>query len=1279
MNRTKIEQPESVSGAFEELLNKMYISNVQNRLRQLNEPTDNDCKRWVWELIQNAKDSISNDKSRNSVDVKIVIKDKEVKFSHNGSPFTANAQLGLLYKYSDGKVNNNESTGRFGTGFLTTHTLSKIVGIEGDVYTNDNNDNLCGFSATMYRDGLDEQELLEGIKKMKKSMVYTQETNNCTSFTYQLKTIQNEKALRLGVENFMTNITQTMLFCKELSSIELDNNGVVTKIIRNECRLLDNEIYISEFKIIGETNYIRNFVHKSLEKHNNELTKRFKKDRNIRITAAIEVGRNHDIIDNKDSPSHFCILPLVGSEKHLMPIYINSPDFEPDSERESLILIGDDILADKDVISDGGINRLILKESIQLYDSLVKYLSEKKYVDLFLLAKGVKRTPKVEKNFDHEWFDKEIISSYREILGNVDIVETEINNQKLFKEDNIPNIIIPKDKNLENQTKLYALLKEIFPGKLPIVKIANDWAELAWKECGLFKTEDLCKFIAEKKSVQNLELPGNKYDWLNNFLFFIKETDESLFKKFAIIPNRKGDFVSLENDKFAEGVGLTDYMIDVLDELDDDLTPNLLNDEITVINIPLKIDRNNIADRINKRGFSIVENKELSDEQIINGLLPLLNTTPTDGRLYSIEFINKQKQIQFFLKNLFPHLQIQEEVNNDIPERAWEATHTWLIIKLIETVSNFNNVESLPVTIENKIVWINNFIAFISKEIKEGQLDIYAIIPNQNDNFCFKKDLSKDIHIPDELKSKNAEKFGVKIKDTLLHKSIDSIDITKEKNISTVTEIINFIFKNNQFEEGYSDLDFAIFLIHLLPESTQSVIYSSQKKLLELVKAYDHKTSDLNTQSRIFCNNEELWQKANDVIIRSYIKRLEEDGSIDGLKNYLSEESGKSYDNRDTVIFLNNFYDYLKSSNRSISGKIIPNQNGDFCSLDDELYKDDNIPDDLKYILNLINQKDNFKNILADTSLSMQPSHSKKIEDIAKAIDDTIKEIYSNNNNWDNKEFKSAIQLLMINWFPAHKDQQNKDYFPYTFGKKETIEMNVLWSLEERQRMQKAKSIDSKLLDKFIDSNGEIELLEIKRNVLEAKIAELEKLTLNGLSDEIIARFPDITVDRIYELLKLEERIRGWNVESDYQTSEEEIRRNRENSYKGEAYIYSQLIKSDHFKNVIWEQKSVEPTELTIIDYENNSHYIKKNYNDYDLIAETHEGNRIYIEVKSTRTSIQEVDRIAIPISSREWKFVNQISINDKYCLARVFDVENEPQGYYLSIMGNGLGTNVFL
>jgi HSP90 family molecular chaperone len=83
--------------------------------------------------VQNAKDSIVGDPTRDSVDVIVTATKDSLEFKHNGAPFTADALLSLLYKSSEGKE-NAESTGRFGTGFLTTHCLSKEVTIRSDMY-----------------------------------------------------------------------------------------------------------------------------------------------------------------------------------------------------------------------------------------------------------------------------------------------------------------------------------------------------------------------------------------------------------------------------------------------------------------------------------------------------------------------------------------------------------------------------------------------------------------------------------------------------------------------------------------------------------------------------------------------------------------------------------------------------------------------------------------------------------------------------------------------------------------------------------------------------------------------------------------------------------------------------------------------------------------------------------------------------------------------------------------------------------------------------------------
>lgn len=244
--RKQIAPPSVTSEAKDKLLKKMYISNVINRLMELNSPKDTDRKRWIWELIQNAKDTISNSPDRDSVDIKINIDGDIVKFSHNGEPFTPDARFALLWKYSEDKE-NQESTGRFGTGFLTTHCLSKIVSIESDMYMEGNK--TCGFSVTMYRDGQVGKELLEGLEKMEKSEVYYEVPFGWTTYTYHVNTDSGRRAIELGIKNFHENIAQTMMFCKELRFVELNNNGKITILKRLPMESVGNGISLAKFEI----------------------------------------------------------------------------------------------------------------------------------------------------------------------------------------------------------------------------------------------------------------------------------------------------------------------------------------------------------------------------------------------------------------------------------------------------------------------------------------------------------------------------------------------------------------------------------------------------------------------------------------------------------------------------------------------------------------------------------------------------------------------------------------------------------------------------------------------------------------------------------------------------------------------------------------------------------------------------------------------------------------------------------------------------------------------
>jgi AcrR family transcriptional regulator len=143
----------------------------------------------------------------------------------------------------------------------------------------------------MYRDGQIEKELLEGLDKMQESEEYYEETFPWTTFTYHVSTESGRRAIKLGIDNFHENIAQTMLFCKELASIELNYNGKITSIVRKPIVEVAPDVMSAEFEICGEQTLTRRFLYSSFCEYNKELSDRYRADRKIRINAAIEVAK----------------------------------------------------------------------------------------------------------------------------------------------------------------------------------------------------------------------------------------------------------------------------------------------------------------------------------------------------------------------------------------------------------------------------------------------------------------------------------------------------------------------------------------------------------------------------------------------------------------------------------------------------------------------------------------------------------------------------------------------------------------------------------------------------------------------------------------------------------------------------------------------------------------------------------------------------------------------------------------------------------------------------
>ena len=79
--------------------------------------------RWPFELMQNAHDAGPREGDER-VEIDFVLSDDQLTVSHTGKPFVAQELAALLSGGSSKEFDSEETTGRFGTGFLVTRAVN---------------------------------------------------------------------------------------------------------------------------------------------------------------------------------------------------------------------------------------------------------------------------------------------------------------------------------------------------------------------------------------------------------------------------------------------------------------------------------------------------------------------------------------------------------------------------------------------------------------------------------------------------------------------------------------------------------------------------------------------------------------------------------------------------------------------------------------------------------------------------------------------------------------------------------------------------------------------------------------------------------------------------------------------------------------------------------------------------------------------------------------------------------------------------------------------------
>lgn len=640
-------------------------------------------RRWVWELIQNAKDVNIEGKVRVRIEADLDGSDAQVTFKHNGGAFSAE-NIRFLIEQVSSKDRRNDSdgrpttTGKFGTGFLTTHLLSERVLIEGVAEGRDFAPRK--FKLSLDRSGAELQDIIDAVQAAKDSILDLDDQPEHTgyipgkfntAFRYELADKTGKKVASAGLADLDICLPYTLAFVREIESVEYSNH--VLSLDDPDDEKADGELQILSVtaKAEGDTETY------SIAVLSIGLT-----------TIAIPVERTEAGVRilplSPEVPRLFCDFPLLGTETFPFPVIVNNPTFNPTEPRDGVFLT-----KTERPLPQIDHNKNIIGEALKLYLLLLDYASKDNWQDLHLLA-AVKLVPAELARLDQNWYRTTILHPMRNTLLRTKIVRTAAGQlAPIHSADGANSIWFPSNASEQVRRAIWRCCKTWIPEQLPAESDVEVWHDIIWPECNKLTLDQVAEFIEKDDTIETLasELEGKEvHEWLMEFYATLK-LDEPAFQavinKRRIFPNQNGTF-KRKADLSRDAGDIDTALLDILTLLKNDLRGQLLDAEI-------KTDLNDLSKR---DGAYVVKEITATIEKHLNDRVATKRLRPALAKLLLWFRENTSRA-----KKLFPilydqkHLLYDDEEILDNIERAEE---------LHELLSEYNvkNVHELRAVIE---------------------------------------------------------------------------------------------------------------------------------------------------------------------------------------------------------------------------------------------------------------------------------------------------------------------------------------------------------------------------------------------------------------------------------------------------------------------------------------------------------------------------------------------------------------------------------------------------
>lgn len=724
-------------------------------------------RRWIWELVQNAKD-VTN--SFGKVLIRITLQKDSILFEHNGDPFLTKSLTGLIQQVSskDFKSNDATTTGKFGTGFISTHMLSKKITVDGLL---EYGDQYKSFRIELDRDAPSPEALafkVEQLLKTKDSLTddvkfppilkishIRSQHDYDSKFLYDLKTGTDGYA-KQGLEDLMKTGPYALLINDKIGEFEISNHTDTTTTILKQSNLDTHNYPVNIFSTditTGADKAVLSLAYEQTEK------------KSIIVSVPIKIveGVIKEVLPLPFSvPVLFKEFPLIGTEAWMFAFTIHAEEFQPKEPRDGLRL---HIETEEDS-GQAKTNRKLLGDAMKLALGFVKKLSEAEpcIENLHLLAQS--SLPIAENKSDVIEFLKKLQLDYRTEIKTLKLVQT-VSGPKTMTDCKFP-LLEHRELPVSTANRDFFNICTFRHGhSLPIEKDYPEWVRIleseidSWGKDLTLSLKDVLQETREWGSINLISSSDEKnnttvIEWLNSLYKFLSNNKlESIHKDYQLIPNQKGNLILLVDAIKDSDKNIPEELKDAAETFgkkyrenlaDDRICCNELHNAVTV----LSISKDLAGDIGNLKKPEALEPAQTAALIKLCSIPTGLTTADDNRRTAMVKHLSAMIPEW---REVMPPIAAMSDFNFNPAMRV-------LVRWALYNISQEGTIKVLQAglfekeTDEKVVIWLDGLVQLVTDyDDFSSYLDTNAIYPNQLGNFCLKNNLSADIDtIPDDIK-----------------------------------------------------------------------------------------------------------------------------------------------------------------------------------------------------------------------------------------------------------------------------------------------------------------------------------------------------------------------------------------------------------------------------------------------------------------------------------------------------------------------------------------------